>query len=380
MLSTIFQLARRDFWYLLRQPVTLLWAFIMPVIFFAFIGKITGNFAPGPAQPDPIAVLVPADAGFLADALLRHLTATGYEVTRVSTEAELARFNRQLTVPPNLTASILALKPQKLVFNRRGEPGLGGDYDTIRLSRATYGLLAEVIASGRGGKPLTPESLLAISQTPRSLTIETSAAGKLRVPPTGYQQSVPGTLVMFVLVVMLTTGGVSIVVERKLGILRRLASSPMPRGAIVAAKWCSRFGLAVIQTTVGAVVGTLLFSIEWGTSLIACTALLAAYSALCGTLGLWLGSLARTEGQASAVGVITGNLLGALGGCWWPAEVSPQWMQKFSLFLPTGLTMDGLHRLMSFGESASAVLPHIAALLIATLAAGWLAARAFRFQ
>ena len=267
MISTTFQLARRDFWYLIRQPVTLLWAFIMPVIFFGFIGKITGRFAgPDPARRDPIAVLVPADAGFIADALLRHLTAAGYDITRVASESELARFDRQLTVPPGLSDSILAGKPQKLTFNRRGEPGLGGDYDKIRLSRATYSLLAEIIAVRRDGKTPTPESLLSISQTPRSLTIDTKPAGKRRVAPSGYQQSVPGTLVMFVLVVMLTTGGVSIVVERKLGILRRLASSPMPRGSIVAAKWCSRFGLAIIQTTVGAIAGTLLFSIEWGTS------------------------------------------------------------------------------------------------------------------
>ena len=55
-------------------------------------------------------------------------------------------------------------------------------------------------------------------------------------------------------------------------------------------------------------------------------------------------------------------------------------MQKLSIVLPTGIAMDGLHRLMSFGESASAVLPHIAVLLTLTLIAGWLAARAFRFQ
>jgi ABC-type multidrug transport system permease subunit len=185
---------------------------------------------------------------------------------------------------------------------------------------------------------------------------------------------------MFVLIVLLTSGGVSIVAERKLGILRRLASSPMTRPAIVFSKWSSRAALAVVQTAVGAAIATAVFKIEWGESLLAIFALLCAYVALCTSLSLWLGSLARNEAQSSAIGVITGNILAALGGCWWPAEILPAWLQKLSLFLPTGLAMDGLHRLMSFGEPGAAVLPHIAVLAALALAAGWMASRSFRFE
>jgi ABC-type multidrug transport system permease subunit len=380
MLSSTFQLARRDLWYLIRQPVTLVWAFVMPLLFFSFIGKVTGRAAPDPARRDPLAVLVPADAGFLAGHLTRHLGNAGYEVRGVSSPAELAKFDRQLTLPPGFTASVEALQPQKLQFVRKGDPGLAGDYDNIRLNRAVYGFLAEIVAARRSAGSLTPEALLAIAAQPRSLAIDSKPAGRRRTAPSGYQQSVPGTLVMFVLVVMLTTGGISLVVERKLGILRRLASSPMSRLSIVAAKWTSRWVLALIQLAVGAMLGTLLFGIEWGQSPMAAAVLLAAYAALCGSIGMLLGCLAHTEGQASAIGVIAGNLLAALGGCWWPAEISPQWMQKLSIVLPTGLAMDALHKLMSFGDPAAAVLPHIAALLVAALAAGFLAARCFRFQ
>lgn len=380
MLSAVFHLARRDLLILMRQPVTLVWAFLMPVIFFSFIGKVTGRMAADPNRRDVIAVLIPADAGFLADGLVRGLETSGYEVRRVSTPDGMSPFNRKLTVPVGFTAAVLAGRPQKLVFTRREEETLGGDYDKLRLSRAAYGLLAEVIAARRAGGAVTQERLVAVAAAPRNLKIEARPAGKRRVAPSGYQQSVPGTLVMFVLVVMLTSGGISLVVERRMGILRRLASSPLPRASIVAAKWFSRWSLAVIQTLVGAALGTLLFRIEWGEAQWAAAALLAVYTAFCGLLGILLGSLARTEGQASAVGVIAGNLLAALGGCWWPAEVSPQWMQQASLFLPTGLVMDGLHRLMSFGEPGAAILPHLAALLAASLATGWLAARSFRFQ
>ncbi len=374
------QIARRDFLLLLRHPVTLLWAFVMPVVFFSFIGKVTGGFGPDQERPDVIAVLVPPDSGFLAPTLQRHLASAGYDVRIVSSESELAKFSRRLRLPAAFTASALAGTPQKISFENAGAGGIGGDYDKLRLQRAVYGLLAEFISAKKQAGEVTQSALDNAGRLPRNLKIEVSSAGHRRNPPSGYQQSVPGILVMFVLIVLLTSGGISIVVERKLGILRRLASSPMTRPAIVFSKWGSRAALAVVQTAVGAMIASLMFGVEWGASLGAVAALLGAYIALCTSLALLLGSLARSEAQSSAIGAITGNILAALGGCWWPIEISPLWMQKISVALPTGMAMDGLHRLMSFGEPAVSVVPHIAVLAALALLTGWLAARAFRFE
>jgi ABC-type multidrug transport system permease subunit len=71
--------------------------------------------------------------------------------------------------------------------------------------------------------------------------------------------------------------------------------------------------------------------------------------------------------------------MAALGGCWWSIEVTPPWMQQLSLFLPTGWTMDAMHRLLSFGDDPVSVLPHLAALLGTALLLGSVAARKFRF-
>ncbi|MBA3973073.1 MAG: hypothetical protein C0504_02510 [Candidatus Solibacter sp.] len=379
MLMRTFQIARRDFFQLIRHPVTLVWAFVMPVVFFSFIGRMTSGFAPGPDRRDTIAILAPADAGFLAQALERRLNAAGYDVRRVAGEAELSKFSRKLRVPEAFTATAQAGKPQKIVFETSAS-GAGMDFDKIRLQRAVYGLLAETIGASTRSGALTESSMDETAGLSRNLTIEATAAGRRRTIPSGYQQAVPGILVMFILTVLLTSGGISIVAERNAGILRRLASSPMTRPAIVLTKWTSRATLAVVQTAVGAAIGTVVFKVDWGASLLAVAALLGAYMALCTSLSLWLGAAARSAGQASAIGVIAGNLLAALGGCWWPAEVSPMWMQKLSLALPTGITMNGLHRLMSFGDPAVAVLPHIAVLTGLALAAGWLASRSFRFE
>ena len=78
--------------------------------------------------------------------------------------------------------------------------------------------------------------------------------------------------------------------------------------------------------------------------------------------------------------MLTTMVLAALGGCWWPIEIAPTWMQSLSLALPTGWTMDAMHRRVSFGDPASAALPHVTALAVSALAAGWAGARIFRYQ
>ena len=80
-------LARMDTWYLLRRKETLLWTFVMPVVFFFFIGTITRGSS-GPSQDD-LAVLVPADAGFLADQVLARLEKLDYRIVRASVIVKL---------------------------------------------------------------------------------------------------------------------------------------------------------------------------------------------------------------------------------------------------------------------------------------------------
>jgi len=107
---------------------------------------------------------------------------------------------------------------------------------------------------------------------------------------------------------------------------------------------------------------------------------LVAYGGLMASVGLLLGSLARTEGQAAAIGVIASNVLAALGGCWWPIEITPAWMQKLQLALPTGWAMDALHKLVSFETPPAAVLPNLGAMVFAGMAILLVSCRVFRFD
>jgi ABC-type multidrug transport system permease subunit len=138
--------------------------------------------------------------------------------------------------------------------------------------------------------------------------------------------------------------------------------------------------LAAIQIGFAVVIGTFLFKMHWGPDVGMIVIVLAAWAAFCASAGLLLGSLAKTEGQASGLGVLFAMLLAALGGCWWPIEVTPGWMQGLQKLIPTGWTMDALHKLISFEAGAASAIPHVITLLVAAFAVAALAVNRFRYE
>ena len=377
MLRQILFVARADLRGMLRARETWIWAFLMPVLFMYVIGTVSGGFV-RPVRRAVLAMLAPADAGFLADHLQRKL-ARHYAVTRVPDESALTRYRRRLILPANFTSALLGGSPATIRLILEDE-GLPADYDRFRVSRAVYQALADLAVISRRDRQVRPEALVELEETPRTLTMAVESAGPRRNPPTGFEQAVPGILVMFLLLTMLINGGVGIVVDRNQGILRRLAATPLRRSAIVAGKCGARWTLGLIETALAMVAGARLFGVNWGRNWPAVAGLLAVYALLVAMLGILLGNLAKNERQIVGLGVISANVLAALGGCWWPIEITPLWAQKLALLLPTGWAMDGLHKLVSFGEPVNAVLPHLAITAAAALAAAVVAARSFRWE
>lgn len=377
-------IARADLAFMLRQRETLLWVFAMPFLFFYFIGTVTGGFAgPSADRPDALALQAPASAGVVVDELVRRLEQQNYRVERPATAAEFARYTRRLTVPPvtthpTVTDAVLAGEQLVVQFDREADP-LAADYDRVRISRAVYSLVADLAVLKTDGRPATPEAFAALASSPRTLTLSVRPAGRRIEAPIGFAQAVPGTMVMFTMLVLLTSGAIMLVVERQAGLLRRLASTPIPAGAIVLGKWISRMALGLVQLAFAMAIGQLVFRVVWGDSLPMVALVLVSWAAFNASLALLLANVVRTQAQMAGLGVITTMVLAALGGCWWPIEVTPAWMQAIAIALPTGWTMDALHKLVNFGSGSAAALPHVAALATSALAAGWAGTKIFRY-
>ncbi len=367
----------------LREGSTLLWLFIMPPIFFYFIGTVTGGFSSGISggQATPLTVIA-KNPGYLKDQVSLRLEANDFapewvEALKVAEGETVPR--RTLTIDADMSDKVAAGEPVKVSYDTKAN-SLLRQFEEIRIQRSLYTVLADIIVADATAGPLSSEALQSVNDAPRAWQLAVSTAGQRKDIPTGFQQAVPGILVMFTLLVLLTSSGTMLVQERLQGLLRRLASAPISRAEVLAGKWQGRMVLAAIQVTVALAFGTFLFRMDWGPDIAMVIVVLAAWAGFCASAGLWLGTVARTEAQAGGLGVLAANLLAALGGCWWPIEVTPEWMQMIQKTLPTGWTMDALHKLISFQAGAASAVTNVLLLIAGAIAFGVLAARRFRYE
>jgi ABC-type Na+ efflux pump permease subunit len=377
-------IAWHDVRYQLRQGATLVWVFVMPPVFFYFIGTVTSGFSGQMSGGTATPVVVAAEApGFLKDQIDQRLRENDFEpewLEEVIADEEGNLPRRVLTFGANLSDQVVAGESVSASFDTRAS-ALSKDYEVIRVQRSLYTALADIVtADARSGDDLSAAALIELNNETRVWQLDVSAAGQRLIIPSGFEQAIPGILVMFTLLVLLTSGSSMLVVERLQGLLRRLASAPMTRTEVVAGKWGGRMVLAALQIGSAVLIGTFIFKMQWGPDIAMIVLVLAAWAAFCASAGLLLGSLAKTDGQASGLGVLFANVLAALGGCWWPIEVTPEWMQGLSKMIPTGWTMDALHKLISFEAGAASAIPNVIALLLGALFVAALAVNRFRYE
>ena len=383
-MKTIAFIALADIRHQLRQGSTLVWLFVMPPVFFYFIGTVTSGFSGGGGGGTATPLTVVADnPGFLQDAIDLRLRNNDFEPTWIENIASVAGDEaprRTLTIDAGMTDKVLADEPVGVSFETSAG-ALTREFEEIRIQRSLFTALADiVVADALSPEPLDASALVRLNDAERVWVLDVSPAGKKQVIPTGFEQAIPGTLVMFTLLILLTSGATMLVLERDQGLLRRMASAPISKTELVAGKWSGRMVLAALQVISALVIGTFLFDMDWGPYLPMIAVVLAAWAGFCASAGLWLGTVANTEAQASGLGVLAANALAALGGCWWPIEVTPGWMQALQKLLPTGWTMDALHKLISFQAGAWSAVPNVVIIVIASIVVASLAIRQFRYQ
>ena len=339
-----------------RNKAAFIWMLALPVAFMWLFGQMGGG-SQGP--PKVTLGVEDRDGQWLSRALIAELKDEQIELQEVKRGQELPR--RTLIIPAGFTAGALAAKPQELRLE--SQPGadqefsLAAQVTTVRAIVRVLGRLTELAEAPR------PEAYEALARRPPLVRVKVSTAGKGRAVPTGFAQSVPGTLTFFVLMMTTIYGAVFLTLEKRQGMIRRQAMLPLGRGRIFAGKLAGRMLMAGAQIAIYLLAGRLLFGVSFGDSPGGLLLVLFAYAAASSGLSLLLGAVLSTPEQASTVGWIVGMVLGALGGCWWPSEVMPRWLWSAAHVLPTAWAMDAFHSLISFGRGIEAVLLPAAALL-----------------
>lgn len=164
-----------------------------------------------------------------------------------------------------------------------------------------------------------------------------------------------GFTVMFVLFMAFGSAG-GILEEREQGTLRRLLVTPSTRAHILGGKVLGVIGTSTIEATILVGLGALAFAVPWGRDPLALLLVLGAYILASAGLAVFITAIVRTRSQLSAIGPIASTGLAMIGGCYWPIEITPTFMQNIAKFTPTGWAMSGLLDVVARGQGLEAAL------------------------
>jgi ABC-type multidrug transport system permease subunit len=376
-MKRILDIGHTDLRLFFKHKSAYIWLFVMPLAFVYFMG-FAARGSGKPYNRTPPVLVENADTNFLSRIFLDELTAQNMWLLDPTNRETAARVIR---IPADFTANAQRLEPTKIQFLKRGD---SGEADTMlieaRLVRtliAMNGHLLEAAMQTNYAGAFTEAQLREIMARPDPVSLKAKFAGR-KPTPTGFNFSLPGNLVMYVMMNLLIFGGTTVAAERRNGVIKRLMVHPITHLELVMGKIYGLTLLGVAQILFFLAVGKFVFHVNLGANLPAVALTLLIFAWVAGSLGVLVGSLTVADDRVVGIGVLASLLMAAVGGCWWPLELSPPALKVAALCTPNGWAMQALHQLISFGSGFDAVVLPLCVLFAFGAAANLLAARFFR--
>ncbi len=355
---------------------TLLYFFALPMIFMVVLSFA---FSTGDGEVHLPLIVVDEDQSAYSAIVLSHLKQGGnVQVVVAASQAEGERLFEKETAP------MLLVLPRGFGKHlRAGESVDVGvrvdeqDNRTVALRQAVRAALAVAVQSAgvvRAGQEFAQEQGMEIdgdrvlgaiasglASAPLSVRTKVAEAASPEILSAS-QQSAAGQLVTWGLITFLTASSV-LLYERDAGTLARLLGTPTPRGLILGGKVFSRFLMGMVQMAVLVVFGWVALGVTWGRSPVALAAVLMAFGLMGVAMGVALATVVRSAQAASALSTFLSMVLAALGGAWWPLEITPSVYQRAAQIFPTTWAMRAFQDIFLRGAGLVDVLPEVGVLL-----------------
>ena len=365
-MKKVFQLGLNDLRLALKDRQSIIWMLLLPIFLMWLFSHM--HFGGGSGANQVSLSLVDHDGGWLARAFIEELKDEQISMHEFHPDslAQVEQKVRTLHIPSGFTEGALAGEQQTLELQK--EPDTSSDYSMaaeVHIIRTVVRSVSRLVEMDKNAMLEGEDpgaSFTALGEREPLVSLNVSSAGMGQALPSGKEQSIPGIIVMSVLMMTVIYGGVFLTVEKQSGMLTRQMSLPLGRRHVIMGKLTGRMIIALVQAIVLLVAGKLitLFSfgeaMSYGNSTAGLTLLVLSYCIACTGLATMLGAVLKSPEQAGSVGWLMSMGLAALGGCWWPAEVTPRWFQSAAHLLPTAWAMDGFHSLISFGYGLESVL------------------------
>jgi ABC-type multidrug transport system permease subunit len=359
----VLRIALNDIRVVLKDRMVILWWLAMPLAFvfiFSFLYRDR-------MQDSTWLPVFKLDNHEMADVFLDELRTDKYliDVKPAADEHWIDDWSQALIIPATFSQAVLSGERVDLTLTKgQGNPEkyLAAQTLLVRTLIKFNGAIASVDLIERGWSQESKKDFIAELNKPPQLSVDTKQHFSLRPPPSGFAFTLPAYMVMFTMMMTVMYGGITLVEERTKKRISRLVAMPVSVLEIFLGKMLGRMLQPILQGGLLIAAGVLIFHVSLGDHPLALIPVIVSLSFLCGSLGLLFGVLFRTEQQVMGIGILTTNVLAALGGCWWPLEVAPKIFQTIALFTPSYWAIQGMHDVMSFGKSWPGVLPECAVL------------------
>ena len=313
------------------------------------------------------------------------------EEAKIDEAVQDQRVAAGLVIPEGYGAALEAGTPATLTFIRvetsTGAQSARQAVETI-LSRAnTTRLAAEVAAeqAAAGAGEVLNNTLVGSA---RSLVEEGLAAPAVTVEVTdgrspasiiggGFVKPSTGSLVNCDHFSLLGVTA-NMVWERRKGLLRRITVAGVRAQEIIGGKMLAMVMLTFLQQLFLILLGQFAFGVEYFRSPLALFVTMISLSMMAASFGLLIASLFRSEGAVVTTTVISALLLAALGGAWFPLEVTGAGFARIAHVLPSAWVMDSLHGITLQGWGVGDILWPMAIVWMWT--AGLFALAVWRFR
>jgi ABC-2 type transport system permease protein len=249
----IYTIASSNVRRMLRERSNIFFVFIFPIALILLIGaQFGGDFAPGvgvfQADDDPLATAI-TDEISSEDSLAVTVYESDEELT---TAVERGAIQAGVLIPAG--ASDLAGAGDQVEVEYLARPdGAGPQLQSI-ISSAVARVMAPVAAAQFGaeeaGAPFDDALTVARSQTgvAPGLDVETTTVGDALFPESlgRFDLGASQQLVLFTFLTALA-GSAALILSRKLGVSRRMLSTPTSSGTIVVGEGAGRWAVAMVQ-------------------------------------------------------------------------------------------------------------------------------------
>jgi ABC-2 type transport system permease protein len=365
-----FEIARVNLLRVLRDRTNLFFVFLLPLIIIVALGAAFGGS--GTVRVG----IVRAGAGPLGEALVDGVQEGALEVElrerstldQLRQAVESGELAFGLAIPSGYDEALRSGQDVEVSMVSRQDDLLPAMRQVVQaaVARQSAQLRAARIAADHAGIGFDEalEAARARQAEADGIAVRVTTLGQATFPSGGnvFALGAQSQTILFMFLTSMTAAS-QLILTRQLGVSRRMLSTPTRVRSILLGELGGRFSIAMMQALFIVLVSSLAFGVGWGDP--AGAAIVVVLFALVGTgAAMTVGVFARNADQASALGVVLGMVLGALGGAMVPLELFDEPLSSLARLTPHAWAIDALRDLVYQDAGVVDILRQLSVLVV----------------